>query len=283
MPSEFFKEKDIPFACFHFRIDGVEYPDDLGKSIPFKDFYGRIAAGAMPVTSQVNPGEFMNMFEPILQQGKDILHISTSSGISGAVNSAGIAQKMLLQRYPQRKILVVDSLGASSGYGMLVDAAWEMQSAGASIEEVQAWLEANKLNLHHWFFSTDLKHYRRGGRISATAMLFGALLNICPLMNVNQKGALTPRVKIRGKQQAIQAIVKKMQIHAQDGAEYAGKCFISNSACPEDAQAVAGLIEESFHNLNGRVLINSIGTAVGSHTGPGTVALFFWGDKRSDR
>jgi DegV family protein with EDD domain len=283
MPAEFFKEKDIPFACFHFRIDGVDYPDDLGKSIPFKDFYSRIAAGAMPITSQVNAGEFINLFEPILKQGKDVLHISTSSGISGAVNSARIAQKMLMERYPQRKIIIVDSLGASSGYGMMVDAAWEMQTSGAQVEEVQAWLEDNKLNLHHWFFSTDLKHYKRGGRISGTSALLGAWLNICPLMHVNKKGELVPRAKIRGKQQAIQAIVQKMRLHAQDGTEYAGKCFISNSACLEDAQAVAGLIEESFHNLKGRVLINSIGTAVGSHTGPGTVALFFWGDKRGER
>jgi DegV family protein with EDD domain len=280
MPLDFFEKKDIPFACFHFRIDGVEYPDDLGKSISFKDFYKRIAAGAMPVTSQVNPGELMAMFEPILKQGKDVLHISLSSGISGAFNSAQMAQKMLQQRYPQRKIMVVDSLGGSSGYGMLVDAAWEMQAAGASIEEVYAWLEANRLNLHHWFFSTDLRHYKRGGRISATAMLFGSLLNICPLMNMNQKGALTPRVKIRGKQQVIQAIVSKMELHAQNGLEYSGKCFISHSACLEDAQAVASLIESKFPKLNGKVMINSIGTVIGSHTGPGTVALYFWGDKR---
>ena len=282
MPADFFKEKDIPFACFHFRIDGAEYPDDLGKSISFKDFYSRIAAGALPVTSQVNAGEYINLFEPILKQGQDILHISISSGISGTVNSARIAQNTFLQRYPQRKILVVDSLGASCGYGMLVDAAWEMQSSGAPIEEVQAWLDENKLKLHHWFFSTDLKHYKRGGRISATSALFGSLLNICPLMNMNKKGELVPRARIRGKQHAIQAIVRKMQLHARNGAEYAGKCFISNSACLEDAQAVAGLIEAEFHNLKGKILINSIGTAIGSHTGPGTVALFFWGDKRAD-
>lgn len=282
MPADFFKEKDIPFACFHFRIDGVEYHDDLGESISFKDFYSLIAAGALPVTSQINVGEYINLFEPILKQGKDILHISISSGISGAVNSAGIAQNTLLERYRQRKILVVDSLGASSGYGMMVDAAWEMQSSGASLEEVQAWLEANKLNLHHWFFSTDLKHYKRGGRISATSALFGSLLNICPLMNMNKKGELIPMARLRGKQHAIQAIVHKMQLHARNGTEYSGKCFISNSDCLEDAQLVACLIENGFPNLKGKVPINSVGAVIGSHTGPGTVALFFWGDKRAD-
>lgn len=282
MPPEFFQHKDIPFACFHLRLDGVDYDDDLGRSISFQDFYHRLAEGAMPVTSQVNEGQYINLFEPILKQGKDILHICISSGISGAINSARMAQKTLLDRYPQRKILIVDSLGASSGYGLLVDAASGMQAGGASMQDVYAWLEANKLNLHHWFFSTDLQHFKRGGRISGAAALFGSILNICPLMHVNGKGELIPRSKLRGKQQAIRAMVHKMELHARDGAGYSGKCFISHSACPQDARAVAGLVEAAFPNLEGKVLINDIGTAIGSHTGPGTVALFFWGDKRAN-
>jgi DegV family protein with EDD domain len=276
------KDRDIPFVCFHYNMDGKEYPDDLGVTMSFEEFYSRIANGALPTTSQVNVGQFVAFFEPFLKQGKDILHISLSSGLSGSFNSARVASEELLKKYADRKILLVDSLGASSGYGMLVDAAADMRDNGATIEEIYAWLEENRLNIHHWFFSTDLSHYKRGGRISAASATVGALLNICPLMNMNHEGKLIPRTKVRGKKTVIKEIVRKMETHAQNGLDYSGKCFISNSACYEDARMVADLIEENFQHLNGPVMINSVGTVIGSHTGPGTVALFFFGDKRED-
>ncbi len=282
MPPEYFKKRDIPFACFHFQMDGKDYCDDLGKSISFDEFYKRIADGAMPTTSQVSVGEYVALFEPILKNGQDILHLSLSSGISGSINSARLAQGKLLEAYPKRKIIVVDSLAASSGYGMLVDTAWEMRASGASIDDVCHWLKENKLNLHHWFFSTDLQHYKRGGRISATSATVGTILSICPLMNMNSSGELKVRKKVQGKKHVMQEIVRMMTQHARNGSEYNGKCFISNSACYNDAEMVAGLIKERFHNINGEILINSVGTVIGSHTGPGTVALFFWGDKRED-
>lgn len=282
MPLDYFKDKNIPFVNFHFNLDGKEYPDDLGQTMSFEDFYSRIKAGALPTTSQVNVGQYLDFFQPFLKDGKDILHISLSSGLSGSYNSAIIAREELISKYPDRKINIIDSLAASSGYGLLVDLAADMRDDGASIEEISDWIEENKLNLNHWFFSTDLSHYKRGGRISASAAAMGTLLNICPLMNMNDQGKLIPRQKIRGKKQVIKEIVKKMEKHAIDGTNYSGKCFISNSACYDDARKVADLIEEYFPNLNGKVIINSIGTVVGSHTGPGTVALFFLGDKRVD-
>lgn len=282
MPNEYFENRNIPFACFHFNIDGNEYPDDLGKTMAFDEFYGRISKGSMPTTSQVNVGQFISFFEPYLKEGKDILHISFSSGLSGAYNSSCIARDELLLKYPDRKILLIDSLGASSGYGLLVDMAADMRDNGSTIEEVYVCLEENKLNVHHWFFSADLTHYKRGGRISSTSAIVGNLLNICPLMNMSYDGKLIPRAKYRGKKHVIAEIVKKMEEHAKDCINYSGKCFISNSACYEDARKVADLIEEKFVNLNGRVMINSVGTVIGSHTGPGTVALFFFGDKRED-
>jgi DegV family protein with EDD domain len=263
-------------------MDGKEYPDDLGQTIPFTEFYARIAAGALPTTSQVNVGEFVAFFEPLLLQGKDILHISLSSGLSGTYNSATLARDQLSQRYPERKIIVVDSLGASSGYGLLVDLAVDLLDGGATIEEVHHWVEHNKLTIHHWFFSTDLSHYKRGGRISSSSAFVGSLLNICPLMNMDQHGKLIPREKIRTKKRVIAEIVHKMEQRAQNGLEYTGKCFISNSACYEDARQVADLIEEKFPHLHGKVSIHSIGTVIGSHTGPGTVALFFLGDTRAE-
>lgn len=280
MPLEYFQKRNIPFVCFHFNMEGKEYPDDLGQTMPFEEFYRRIAAGAMPTTSQVNVAQFIEFFEPLLKDGKDILHISLSSGLSGTYNSAVMARERLLQKYPNRKMLVVDSLGASSGYGLLVDMAADMKDGGASLEEVHAWVEENKLNIHHWFFSTDLTHYKRGGRISATSAAVGGLLNICPLMNMDDAGKLIPREKIRGKKRVIAEIVERMVEHAQNGLDYSGKCFISNSACYDDARKVADLVEEKFPKLNGKVMINSVGTVIGSHTGPGTVALFFVGDKR---
>lgn len=282
LPLDYLHKRNIPFVCFSFNIDGRDYPDDLGQSMPFEEFYRRIAAGALPTTSQVNTAQFIEFFEPILKEGKDILHICLSSGLSGTYSSALIARDQLLQDYPDRNIVIVDTLGASSGYGLLVDLVADMRDGGASLDEVQAWLEENKLNLHHWFFSTDLTHYKRGGRISAASATFGALLNICPLMNMNQEGKLIPRSKVRGKKQVIAEMVRKMENHALNGLAYSGKCFISHSACYEDARKVADLVEEKFPHLNGRVMINTIGAVIGAHTGPGTVALFFVGDSRKE-
>lgn len=282
MPAEFFQHRGIPFVCFHYIMDGKEYPDDLGKTMPSGEFYRRIAAGALPTTSQVNAREFCEFFEPYLAQGLDILHITLSSGLSGTYNSAVLAGEQMGEKYPERRILIVDSLGASSGSGLLVELAADRREAGASLDETHAWVEENKLNIHHWFFSTDLTHYRRGGRLSAASAAVGTLLSICPLMNMNREGKLIPRAKVRGKKQVSAEIVRKMEEHALGGVDYSGKCFISHSACIEDARRVADLVEERFPRLDGKVRINDIGAVIGSHTGPGTVALFFAGDRRGD-
>ncbi len=282
LPESYFVERGIPYVCFTFHMDGKEYPDDLGKSIPFETFYQKISEGAMPVTSQVNVSSYESFFEPFLREGKDILHLSFSSGLSGSYQSACIARESLLERYPERRIAIVDTLAASSGYGLLVDAAYEQKKAGASLARLSSWLEQHKLELHHWFFSTDLTHLKRGGRISATSAMLGTILSICPLMNVNSEGKLIPRAKIRTKKRVIEEMVKKMEEHAKDGTNYSGKCFLCHSACLSDARKVADLVEAKFPHLNGKPEIFSIGTVIGSHTGPGTVALFFWGDQRID-
>ncbi len=282
MTKEFFENRNIPYVCFHYLMDGKEYPDDLGQSMSFKEFYTRISNGAMPTTSQVNVNEFVAFFEPYLAKGMDILHVSLSTGLSGAYNSACIAKDELTKKYPERKIIIVDSLGASSGYGLLMDMAADLRDNGTSIDDLHTWIEENKLNIHHWFFSTDLSHYRRGGRISAGSAIVGTVLGICPLLNMSYDGKLIPREKIRSKKRVITEIVKRMQEHASGGLNYNGKCFISNSDCFEDARSVADLVEATFPNLKAPVMINSVGAVIGSHTGPGTVALFFFGDKRID-
>ena len=256
--------------------------DDLGESIEFHDFYNAMANGAETRTSQVNAEEYEAYFEGFLKEGKDVLHLTLSSGISGSYNSAMIAKRDLEEKYPDRKIYVVDSLGASSGYGLIMDTLADMRDEGKSIDELYEWVEANKLKLHHWFFSTDLTFYVKGGRVSKTAGFVGSILDICPLLNMDNLGKLIPRFKIRTKKKVIQTIVSKMIENADGGTAYNGKCFISQSDCYEDARAVADLVEKNFPNLKEPVSINYIGTTIGSHTGPGTVALFFWGKERVD-
>lgn len=280
LTKKHFAKRSINYICFHYELDGEFYSDDLGESMSFKDFYKAMENGAMTRTSQVNEREFIEYFEPFLKDGKDILHICLSSGISGVINSANIAKRELEQKYPDRKILISDSLGASSGYGLLMDKMADLRDEGKTIDEAYEWLEQHKLEVQSWFFSTDLTFYIRGGRVSPTAGFIGGLLGICPLLNINFEGKLIPRLKIRGKRKVIKTIVEKMEENAADGLNYTDKCYISNSACYEDARAVADLIEEKFPKLKGSVEINDVGTTIGSHTGPGTVALFFWGAKR---
>ena len=282
LSREHFQARDIHYICFHYFLDGVSYADDLGQSMPFDKFYQAMVDGADTRTSQVNQDEYEQYFEAFLKEGKDVLHLALSSGISGSANSARLAQESLMERYPDRKLIVVDSLAASSGFGLLMDKLADLRDEGKTIDEVAAFAEKHRLNVHHWFFSSDLTFFVKGGRVSKTSGFIGNLLNICPLLNVSNEGKLIPRQKIRTKRKVISEIVKRMEEHAEGGLDYSGKCFISHSACLEDAQAVAALIESKFPKLNGKVLINSVGTTIGSHTGPGTVALFFWGDERVD-
>lgn len=280
LTKEHFIKRDISYIYFHFELDGKMYDDDLGESIAFDDFYRAMAEGADTKTSQINAGEFEEYFEKFLKEGKDILHVTLSSGISGVWNSAMIAKSILEERYPERKIYIVDSLGASSGYGLLMDRLADFRDQGMSIDEVYQWTEDHKLNLQSWFFSTDLTFFVKGGRISKASGFVGGVLNICPLLNIDRDGKLIPRYKIRTKKKVIEAIVNQMEQHAENGHDYDGNCYISQSACLEDAEAVVKLIEERFPKMKGKVEINNIGTTIGSHTGPGTVALFFWGEER---
>ena len=280
LTKEHFENRDIHYICFHYKLDGVDYPDDLGQTIQFEDFYKKMDEGAETSTSQVNVSEYVEYFSQFLEEGKDILHVSLSSGISGTYNSAVNAALIARERYPERKIYIVDSLGASSGYGLLMDKLADLRDSGIGIDEVHDWAEEHKLELNHWFFSTDLKFYIKGGRISKTAGTIGTILGICPLLNMDNEGRLIPRAKIRSKRKVMQEIVKRMEENADDGLDYSGKCYISQSACMDAAEEVAKLVEERFPKLCGKVEINYVGTTIGSHTGPGTVALFFWGKKR---
>lgn len=277
MPKEYLDGRGIPYVCFHFVIDGTVYPDDLGVTVSLDEFYNKIENGAMPTTSQVNSEEFTEFFEPFLNDGFDLIHLSLSSGISGAYNSACIAAEDLREKYPERKISVIDTLCASSGYGLLLDMAADKKDAGMDYENLIKWIEENKSSVHHLFYTTDLFHLKRGGRVSATAAIAGTMLKICPLMHVDNDGKLAAIEKVRTKKKVMARLVEKMKATALNGENYTGKCIVAHSHCMEDAQEVAEMINKEFPQMAEPVRINDIGTVIGSHTGIGTVVAFYVG------
>ncbi len=282
LSREYLEKIHVPYVCFHYELGGKSYTDDLWSSMDPHTFYQRMLNGEESRTSQVNMTEYMEFWRPFLEKGQDVLHLTLSSGISGTVNSARAAAEELRKEFPGREIYVVDSLAASSGFGLLTDRLAELRDEGMSLKDLYRYAEDHKLFLHHWFFSTDLTFFIRGGRVSKTAGFVGRMLNICPLLNVDYQGRLIPRDKIRTRKKVIREIVARMEEHARNGYDYSGKVFISYSDCLEDAKAVAALVEEKFPKMNGRVQLFPIGSTIGAHTGPGTVALFFWGDLRNN-
>ena len=281
MPYEELEKRQISVLFYTYVIDGKEYEDNMGrdsKALPF--FYECIAQGKLPSTSQINAARYTEYFEQLLQKG-DVLHITFSSGLTSGINNAFLAAEDLREKYPERKLMVVDSLCASSGYGMLVDALADLRDGGADIEEAAQWAMDHRLGMHHHFFSADLRYYRRTGRLSGPTAAIGTVLNICPLMCMDNGGHLKAYDKIRGKKAAIKATVDEMEKHAQGGTDYDQRCYICHSQCPEDAQALLTVVEERFPKLKGKVRIFDIGAIIASHTGPGTTSLFFFGDDRA--
>lgn len=280
LSKEHFEKRDIHYVCFHYYLDEAYYPDDLGQSQSFAEFYKAMENGAMTRTSQVNVAEFEEYFESFLKEGKDILHVTLASGISGVNNAANIAKNMMQEKYPDRKIYIVDSCSAACGYGMLMDTLADLRDAGRSIDEVHQWVEENKGRVHHWLTATDLKYLIRGGRLSKTSGFVGQMLNICPVLCIAADGTLKAVQKVRTKKKVLEALVNKMAENVED-ADYADKCYIGHSACEEDAKALSRQIEEKFPQLAGKILIGDIGTVIGSHTGPGTIVVCFWGKERA--
>ncbi len=277
----FLRERDIRYVFFNYELDGEQCKDDFGQTHSPADLFARMEAGAKTQTSQVSVGDYMAFWRPFLAGGQDVLHVTLSSGISGTHNSACIARDRIAREFPGRRVVVVDSLAASSGYGLLMDRLAELRESGMGLGELAAWAERHKREVQHWFFSSDLSFFIRGGRISKTAGFFGHVLRICPVMNVAPDGSLAVCEKIRTKRKAERRVLEHMIELAQGGSDYQGKVFISNSACLEDARDVAKLIEGQFRHMDGRVRHFDIGATIGCHTGPGTVATFFWGRRRA--
>lgn len=274
-------DRDILCFPFHFTLDGTEYDDDFGKSLSYSDLYSALSAGKTARTSQINSEEYVAGFEPVLQSGKDLVHIVLSSGITGSYNSALKAAETLREKYPERRIFVVDALCISSGYGLLMELAADKRDAGASAEEVVVFVESIKNKIHHIFFSTDLTQYIKGGRVSPVAGMFGTLLKICPLLYVNHEGKLIVEKKCMGKKRAMSEMLAAMQDRIENGTDYDGRCYLCHSQALADAETVRGMIEERFNALKGRCEIFDIGATIGCHSGAGTVAVFFVGNERA--
>lgn len=281
LPYSYVSGRNMPVLFYSYLIDGQEYPDDMGRdpeALP--RFYRFLEEGKMPSTSQTNVFKYTEFFTELLKKG-DVLHIAFGSGMTPSVKNALAAADELRKEFPNRKIIVVDSLCSSSGYGLLVDEAADMRDRGCTMEEIEQWLLDNRQKVHHQFFSTDLKYFRRSGRVSGATATIGSILNICPIMRLDDTGHIIAYDKVRGKKRAIQRTIQEMEKHAENGLQYSGKCWICHSNCLADAQETKEVIRQKFPNISDDIRICDIGTIIASHCGPGTVAVFFFGDERA--
>lgn len=281
MPFSYIDGRGIPVLFYSYTVDGTVYQDDMGRdpqALPH--FYSLLDQGKLPTTSQLGQLEYEEFFDRLLEQG-DVLHIAFGTGMTNSYDNAVVAAEAVRARHPGRKLTVIDSLCSSSGYGMLVDYSADMRDAGKPLDEVAQWALDNRRLVHHQFYSTDLKYYRRSGRMSGAAAALGSVLNICPIMRLDADGRIKAYDKVRGERSAIARTLKVMEAHAEDGLGYAGKCFICHSNCLDQAETLKAEVEDAFPHIEGGVRIFDIGTIIASHCGPHTLAVFYMGDERA--
>lgn len=276
LPEKYLKDHGVGCMYLSYSMDGKNYTHE--NFLPEHEFYEAMRNGSMPTTAQVNPENAKALLEPYLKEGKDILHIAFSSGLSGTYNSSRIAAEELMEEYPDRRIIVVDSLSASLGQGLLVWLAQQKKELGQTLEDVADWVEKNKLKMVHLFTVDDLNHLYRGGRVSRTTAIVGSMLNIKPVLHVDNEGKLTAIGKVRGRKKALQELVKLMDEKIGSFGADCDTIFISHGDCEQDAQYVAAKVKEKYNIKN--IIINQVGATIGAHSGPGTMALFFVGDVR---
>lgn len=276
LPESYYSEHGIGCTYLSYSMNGVNYTHD--NFLPVHEFYDSMRNGALPTTAQVNPENARLMMEPYLKQGLDILHIAFSSGLSGTYNSTRIAAEELAEEYPDRKIMVIDSLAASLGQGLLIHYAQKKKEAGEDMETVAAWVEEHKNNIVHLFTVDDLNHLYRGGRVSRTTAFVGSMLNIKPVMHVDEEGKLIPVGKIRGRKKSILELARLMDEKIGSYKDSFDTIFISHGDCEDEAHFLEAKIKEKYQ-IN-TVIINPVGATIGAHSGPGTLALFFLGDTK---
>lgn len=276
LPDNYYIEHEVGCASLSYTIDGETYHKE--NFLPIAEFYHKMRKGSMPTTSQVNPDNAKKMMEPFVKEGKDILHIAFSSGLSGSYGSSVLAAKELKEEYEGAKIIVLDSLCASLGQGLLVYRAIQLREQGKSIEEVADWVREHHLKVCHVFTVDDLNHLHRGGRVSKVTAMVGTLINIKPILHVDCEGKLIPIGKVRGRKKSIQELVQLMEKHLGNVKDKSEVIFISHGDCHEDALYLKELIKGRFGYEN--FMIHPVGPTIGAHSGPGTLALFFLGKER---
>ncbi len=280
LPYAHMQSRDIRVIFYHYLLDGVDYEDDMQRDpAETKRFFDALKAGKLPSTSLINAADYMEYFENLLQEG-DVLHIAFDSGLSGSCASAMMAADMVREKNPPHKLIVLDALCASAGYGMLMNMAADLRDGGADIDEVAAWVEQNKRRIHHEFIASDMSHFRRTGRMSGATALIATVMGICPVMHVMKDGKLIAYSKARGKKNAAEALVNEMIAHAEGGLNYDGPCYVNHSNCPEDMAAIKAAVEEKFPQLRGKIVESRIGTIISCHCGGETSALYYIGDER---
>jgi DegV family protein with EDD domain len=277
LPIEYINENNIPVLSLTFRFKGKDYEDDFGKSLDYKTFYDEVRKGEMSTTSQVNAYAFEEVFKKYITEDYSIIYIAFSSALSGTYNSSLIAAKNILEENNNADITIIDSRSASMGQGALVYYASEMLKKGASKVEIVSWLEDNKLKLNHWFTVDDLNHLKRGGRVSAASAAIGTILDIKPILHVNDEGRLIPVSKVKGRKKSIKTLAEELKRRIVNPEEQT--IFISHGDSLDDAKLLERLIIEEVKVKN--VVINYVGPVIGSHSGPGTIALFFLGENRT--
>lgn len=277
LPAQMADDLDLKVLPLSFTIGGKEHLNYLdGRELSIRDFYARVRSGELVRTAAVNVEAFVSAIEPLLQAGKDVLVPAFSSGLSNTCNAARLACEELAAKYPARKVFCVDTLAASLGEGMLIYYAALRRRAGETIGQVRDWLEQNKLHMCHWFTVDDLKHLKRGGRISAATALIGGMLNIKPVMHMDNAGHLVAMGKVRGRKASLDALVDHMEQSALEPETQT--VFISHGDSQEDAEYVASEVKRRMNVKD--VVINHVGPVIGAHSGPGTMALFFFGAQR---
>ena len=274
VPKEWLEERHVPVIPLKYTIDGETYTDMEGLSA--KEFFDKLREGKMSTTSQVNPEEAAAELEPYIKEGKDILHLGFSSGLSGTLNSMKIAGEMLEEKYSEAKVIVIDTLCACLGEALLLYKALQQKEKGMNIDELAGWVEENKLHVCHNVTVDDLNHLHRGGRVSKTTAVLGTLVQIKPIIHMDDNGKLQVIGKERGRKKSLNKIVD-MAVEQSKGWDN-DIIMITHGDCIDDAEYVAKLVREKMGIDN--ILINNIGTVIGSHTGPGVVAVFCMGNKR---
>ncbi len=279
LPREYVEARNCPTIKYSYFDGDVEHVDDMNASDEHMEEFYAMLKTSKPTTSLICSEKYVEYFESFLAEGKDVLHIAFGSGMSQSVHNACVARDQLLEKYPYRKLEVIDSTCSSAGYGLLVDDALDMRDEGASFDEIANFAKNNCHKLHHQFFSTDLSYFRKSGRVSGTAAFIGSILGICPSMRLNYDGKIIAYSNSLGKKKALKYCLSEVSKHIEKGQNYDKKMFICHSNCVDTALTLKEELQKAYPKAKDMRIVN-IGPIIACHCGPGTVAVFFWGDER---